>query len=348
MPTATPKVVFAVGALGRAAGEVRGLGASRVLLIAGPSAAGPADAIAAELGPALAARIDDVVMHVPQEAADAATARGATADAIVCVGGGSAIGLGKAVARATGAPIVAVPTTYAGSEMTSIWGRTSGGRKVTGRDPRVLPRVVVYDPELTLSLPVPVSAASGMNALAHCVEGLYAPGGSAATALLAEEGIRALASALPRVVAAPADRGARTDALYGAWLAGWTLGTTGMGVHHKICHVLGGSYDLPHAAVHSAVLPYAAAYNAGHAPGALARAARALRAPDAATGLWELARAIGAPAALKDLGFLPDQAGPAADLVCAAEPVNPRPVEPAGVRALLLAACAGDRPVTPL
>jgi maleylacetate reductase len=333
-----------VGALGRVAGEVRRLGATRVLLIAGPSAAGPADAIAADLGPALAERIDEVVMHVPQEAADAATARAAGADALVCVGGGSAIGLGKAVALSTGAPIVAVPTTYAGSEMTSIWGRTTGGRKITGRDPQVLPRIVVYDPELTLSLPVPVSAASGMNALAHCVEGLYAPGGSAASALLAEEGIRALASALPRVVAAPADLGARTDALYGAWLAGWTLGTTGMGVHHKICHVLGGTYDLPHAAVHSAVLPYAAAFNAGHARVALARAARALRASDAATGLWELARAIGAPTALADLGFSPDQAGPAAELVAAAEPVNPRPVDAAGVRTLLLAACAGDRP----
>jgi len=345
----TPRVVFAVGALARVAGEVRLLGATRVLLIAGPSAAGPADTVAAGLGTALAARIDEVVMHVPQEAADAATAtaRAAAADVVVCVGGGSAIGLGKAVARVTGVPVVAVPTTYAGSEMTSIWGRTTDGRKITGRDPRVLPRVVVYDPELTLSLPAAVSAASGMNALAHCVEGLYAPGGSAATALIAEEGIRALATALPRVVADPADLGARTDALYGAWLAGWTLGTTGMGVHHKICHVLGGSYGLPHAAVHSAVLPYATAFNAGHARDALARAARALRARDAATGLWELARAIGAPTALADLGFEPGQAGPAADLVCAGEPVNPRPVDPAGVRELLLAACAGDRPVPP-
>jgi maleylacetate reductase len=347
MPPLTPKVIFAVGALRRVAAEVRGIAAGRVLLIAGASAAGPADAIAAGLGPALAARVDEVVMHVPQRAADAAIARGGSADAIVCVGGGSAIGLGKAVALSTGAPVVAVPTTYAGSEMTSIWGRTTDGRKVTGRDPRVLPRIVVYDPELTVSLPASVSAASGMNALAHCVEGLYAPGGSAATALLAEEGIRALASALPRVVADPAGLRARTDALYGAWLAGWTLGTTGMGVHHKICHVLGGTYDLPHAAAHSAVLPHAAAYNAGHAPAALARAARALRVRDAAAGLWELARAIGAPTALGDLGFRPDQAGPAADLVCAAAPVNPRPVEPAGVRALLRAACAGDRPVTP-
>lgn len=345
--TAAVRVTFGPGAVHRAADELRTLGARRILLIADEAAAAYADQVAGSLGALLAARIGRVVMHVPAEVAEAATttARDSRADFVVCVGGGSATGLAKAVALTTGLPIVAIPTTYAGSEMTPVWGLTEGGRKTTGRDPVVRPRVVLYDPELTTSLPADVSAASGMNALAHCLEALYAPGASPVTALLAEEGIRALASALPRVVRDPADLGARGDALYGAWLAGWVLGIAGMGVHHKVCHVLGGSYDLPHAATHSAVLPHAAAFNAAHAREAMFRTARALGASDAAAGLWDLAHAIGAPTSLKELGFAPEEAKAAAALVCTAPPANPRPVEPAGIRALILAAYAGDRPV---
>jgi maleylacetate reductase len=343
---AAVRVIFAPGAVARVGPEVERLGAARVLLVAGGSAARHADRIAGDLGVRLVGRIRDAVRHVPVAVAEAAvaTARTAAADAVVSVGGGSATGLAKAVALETGLPIVAVPTTYAGSEMTPIWGRTDHAGKVTGRDPRVLPRVVVYDPELTLPLPAAVSAASGMNALAHCVEGLYAAGASPVTALLAEEGIRALSRALPVVVADGTDLGARGTALYGAWLAGWTLGTAGMGVHHAICHVLGGSYDLPHAEVHAVILPYAAAFNATHAAPALVRAAAALGVADAAGGLWDLGRRLGAPASLAELGLPYERMDRAVERVVAARPANPRPVDAAGVRTLLRAAWAGERP----
>jgi maleylacetate reductase len=230
--------------------------------------------------------------------------------------------------------------------MTPIWGLTEGNRKITGRDARVLPRTVVYDPALTVGLPVDVSAASGMNALAHCVEGLYSSAAGPVTAVLAEEGIRALAEALPRVVTNPADIDARGDALYGAWLAGWVLGTSGMGIHHKVCHVLGGAYDLPHAEIHSAVLPYATAYNAPFAAAAMMRAARALGTDHPAGGLWDLAVTIGAPTSLASVGFRRAEAGKVAAIVASAATDNPRPVTTDWVRDLLLAAYDGRRPDT--
>ena len=326
--------------------EVERLGAQRVLLIAGSRQKNCADELAAALGPRMVDRIGEVVMHVPAALATAASERTerSGADLLVCLGGGSAIGLAKAVALRTRLPILAVPTTYAGSEMTPIWGLTDGGRKTTGRDRIVLPATVVYDPALTASLPTDISAASGMNALAHLVEGLYAPDASPVTAVLAEEGIRALADALPRVVVAPRDLDARADALYGAWLAGWVLGTAGMGLHHKICHVLGGTYNLPHAGTHSAVLPFVTAYNAPAAPAAMLRAARALGAQDPARALWELAERIGAPTSLAQVGFDPGRIPEAARLVVETPPANPRPVDRAAVDELLRAAHAGIVP----
>jgi alcohol dehydrogenase class IV len=362
---AATRVVFAPGALARVPEEVDRLGAGRVLLISGGPESRYADRLAADLGGRVAGRVREVVMHVPVETARAAVTAAAAVDAdlLVSVGGGSATGLAKAVARETGRPVLAVPTTYAGSEMTPIWGLTEAHRKTTGRDRRVLPRVVVYDPELTVSLPGPVSAASGLNALAHCVEGRYAADASPVTWLLAEEGIRALTSALPRVVADGTDRPARAEALYGAWLAGWTLGTAGMGIHHKLCHVLGGGYDLPHAELHAVILPYAVAYNATAAAPALARVAAALAGPaaeppraeppravsapagSAAAGrLWDLGRKLGVPASLRELGFRPEAVDPVAEQVVAGTPANPRPVEIDGIRELLRAAWDGQRP----
>ncbi|MGA0931787.1 MAG: maleylacetate reductase [Candidatus Nanopelagicales bacterium] len=345
------RVVFANGSLARVADELERLNCRRTVLVAGGPEAVYADIVAELLGPTVVARFSDVVMHVPiavaQQVVD--VARTSEADSVIAVGGGSSIGAAKAVAKEMGLPILAIPTTYAGSEMTPIWGLTEGNRKTTGRDPKVLPRTVLYDPELTVSLPPAISAASGMNALAHLVEGLYAPGLSPISALQAEEGVRALASALPRVVEDPADLSARGDALYGAWLAGWTLGTTGMGVHHKICHTLGGAFDLPHAPTHSAVLPYATAFNEAAAPEAMAAITRALAAAgmsdeSAAAGLWRLADRIGAPTSLKEVGFTPSMVDEAAEIVVAAQPINPRPVDLDGTRALLLAAYDGTKP----
>lgn len=345
------RVVFANGAIDQVGHEVERLGCARALLVSGGPESQYAERIETQLGSRVVARFTDVVMHVPVDVAQRALALSVESDAdiVIALGGGSSTGMAKAVAKETGLPIVAVPTTYAGSEMTSIWGLTEGSRKTTGRDVRVLPRTVIYDPELTVSLPVSISAASGMNALAHLVEGLYAPGISPISAMQAEEGVRALASSLPRVVADPNDLMARADALYGAWLAGWTLGTTGMGVHHKICHTLGGTYNLPHAPAHSAVIPYATAFNATAAPRAMAAIVRALNAAGipatcAAEGIWDLATAIGAPTSLREVGFDAVDIDEATAIVVAAQPINPRSVDPDGVRALLLAAYDGTRP----
>lgn len=345
------RVVFGNGRVADVSAEVERLGASRVMLISGGPEAQYAAQIEDQLGSALAARFTDVVMHVPVEVADRATALAAESgvDLLIALGGGSSTGMAKAVALQTGLPILAVPTTYAGSEMTTIWGLTENQRKTTGRDPKVLPKTVIYDPELTVSLPADISAASGMNALAHLVEALYAPGVSPISFMQAQEGVRALALALPRVVADPADLDARGDALYGAWLAGWALGTTGMGVHHKVCHTLGGMYNLPHAPMHSAVLAYATKFNQADAPAAMsaivtALGAAGIDAPDASTGIWNLAHAIGAPTNLTAVGFDPANIDAAAEVIVAGKPVNPAVVDLDGVRGLLLAASHGEQP----
>jgi maleylacetate reductase len=228
--------------------------------------------------------------------------------------------------------------------MTPIWGITEGGHKRTGRDPRVLPRTVLYDSTLTLSLPPSVSGPSGMNAIAHCVEALYAPDGNPVVSLMAEEGIRALAESLPVVVREPGDLDARSRALYGAWLAGTSLATTSMGLHHKLCHTLGGRYNLPHAEVHTVILPHAAAYNAAAAPDAMRHIAAALVAEDAPGGLYDLAASIGAKTALKDIGMRVEDLDEAADLATRDPYANPAPVTREGVRRLLDDAYHGHRP----
>lgn len=353
---ATPatRVVFGAGSRRDVVAEAELLGAKRVLLLGGGHESGVIAEIADALGSRLAGTFDEIVMHVPAEVAGRAVraAQDAHADLLVPVGGGSAVGTAKAIAKELGTPILAVATTYAGSEMTPIWGLTENARKVTGRDLRVLPETVIYDPELTLTLPAGLSANSGMNALAHLVEGLYAPNGSPISALTAAEGVRALSSALPRVVGDLDDVDARSDALYGAWLGGWILGTTGMGVHHKICHALGGTFDTPHAQTHSAVLPYATAFNAEAAPEAMDRIVRALEeagrpTPDAATGLWQLATDIGANTSLRALDLPESALDEIVTQVVDTDPVNPRRVDGDGVRELLAQAYAGAPP-TPI
>jgi alcohol dehydrogenase class IV len=343
------RVVFGPGSLATVPREVERLGAHRVLVVAADDTGAATDTVLSALGERVADRWSEVVMHVPVDVADRAAVAAATCDAdlLLCLGGGSATGMAKAVALRTGLPILAVPTTYAGSEMTPIWGQTAGSRKTTGRDSRVVPRVVVYDPDLTLTLPAPLAAASGMNAMAHAFEGLYAPDASPVTILMAEESIRSLAGALPRVVAAPDERPARGAALYGAWLAGAVLGAVGMGVHHKVCHVLGGTWNLPHADVHAAILPYTAQFNAHWALDAMTRTERALGAApgDGAGALWDLAAAVHAPTSLAAVGFPAADVAEAAALVAGGNPRNPRPVDAEGVAELLRNALSGQRPV---
>jgi len=338
------RVVFGAGSIRGLAAEVERLGAKRVLLISTPGRAEMVRNLAKGL--ALAGVFDRAVMHTPLAVVEAAReeARKVNADCCVTVGGGSTIGFGKAIALSSSLPVVAVPTTYSGSEMTTIWGVSEGGAKKTGRDPKVLPRAVLYDPELTLGLPAAVSAASGMNAIAHCAEALYAHDGNAIISLMAEEGIRALASALPRIVAHPSDIEGRTAALYGSWLAGMTISTTSVALHHKLCHVLGG-FGLPHAETHSIVLPHAMRYNQDAAPEAMARIRKSLGGQEAAKGLYELERQLGLPMRLADIGMKEADLERAARIAVEAPYPNPRKVEYAPVLALLRDAYEGRRPL---
>ena len=341
------RVVFGAGSLDRLAEEVDALGASRVLILCAPGRRGTAEAAAAALGPRCAGIHAGAVMHVPFATAEAARAEARRLDAECCVsiGGGSAVGLAKAVALERELTIVAVPTTYAGSEMTPIWGITEGGVKRTGRDPRVLPRTVIYDPALTLDLPPSVSGASGMNAVAHSVEALYSPRVSPIVALMAEESIRALAQALPAVVAGPGDIGPRSRALYGAWLGGAAIAGAEIGLHHRLCHLLGGRFGLPHAETHAVLLHHVAAFNRGTAPEAMARIARALGADDAPGGLYDLAAVLGSRRALADLGLSEADLAPAAEAAAAAfADVHPRAADEDELRALLDDAFHGRRP----
>jgi len=340
------RVVFGPGSLDQLPEEVVRLRAEKALVLCTPEQRSTAEDVARRLGERAAGIYDRAVMHVPIETAREARqrARDLGADACVAVGGGSTIGLGKAIALRSELPILAVPTTYAGSEMTPIWGLTEGEAKRTGRDARVLPRAVIYDAELTLSLPPASSASSGMNAIAHAVEALYAEDANPIISLMAEEAIRALARSLPVVVQLPADLAGRSEAQYGCWLAGACLGAVGMALHHKLCHTLGGSFDLPHAEVHSIVIAHAAAFNRDAAPEAMARVARALGASDAATGLYDLARRLGVKMRLADIGMAADALDGAADLATQNPYYNPRPVEWESVRRLLQDAYDGRRP----
>jgi alcohol dehydrogenase class IV len=283
----------------------------RVLLITTKRAEPLADELVAPLGERVVARFTDVREHVPQESADAARAAAAQsrAELLISIGGGSVVGTAKAVAVQARIPILAVPTTYAGSEMTPTWGVTETGRKRTARSADALPCSVVYDPALTVSLPVGVTAASGMNALAHCVGARYLPGTDPITGLIAEEGVRALFAGLPHAVSAPGDLSARADALYGAYLAGTCLAAVGPATQHRICHVLGGAYGLPHAQTHAVVLPYVAAMmDVDLSRLGISRAADSLR---------DLAVRIGAPTSLAEIGMLAADLDEAAGLLTA-------------------------------
>jgi len=340
------RVVFGAGTFDKLATEVDRLGLSKLLVLSTPGQVKLAEEVARRLGARAAGLYPHARMHVPIETAQAARAeaRRLGADGAVAIGGGSTIGLGKAIALESGLPIVAIPTTYAGSEMTPIYGLTEGGAKKTGRDAKVLPRTVIYDPLLTLGLPAKISGPSGMNAIAHCVEALYAENANPATSLMAEEGIRALAHSLPRIAADLGDLDARGDALYGAWLAGISLGAVGMALHHKLCHTLGGSFNLPHAETHTIVLPHAAAYNSEAAPEAMQRIARALGGKEAAAGLYDLAAALGAPLALKEIGLQEQDLDHAAEIATRNPYYNPRPISRDGIRRLLENAFHGRRP----
>ena len=360
------RVVFGLGALQHLEREIELMGAKRALVLSTPEQADQAQRIADLLGPRAAGIFPRAVMHVPIETAREARelAHKLGADCAVAIGGGSTTGLGKAIALDSGLPILAIPTTYAGSEMTTIYGITEAGMKKTGKDPRILPRTVIYDPELTLTLPVGLSITSGINAIAHAAEGLYAVDSNPIMDLMALEGISALGRALPVIAKHGADSSAvhpelvegveaallqaRADALYGAWLCGIVLGNAGMALHHKLCHTLGGSFNLPHAETHTVVLPHALAYNAAAAPHAMQRIATALgvdsSAMSAAQAVYALAKNNGAPVALKDLGMKAEDLDKACDIAMQNQYANPRPLERVALRQLFQNAFDGVMP----
>ncbi|WP_159917022.1 maleylacetate reductase [Pantoea sp. 18069] len=343
------RVVFGTGSLAQLGAELDALGLNRALILCTPAQRAQAEQVAALLGPPRVAGVyDQAVMHVPIETVRHARqmAHALGADCAIAVGGGSTIGLGKAIALDSGLPVVAVPTTYAGSEMTPIYGITEAGLKKTGNDVRVLPRTVIYDPALSMALPAALSVTSGINAIAHAAEGLYARDGNPVMDLMAQEGIRALARAIPAIHAGTDDalEQARKDALYGAWLCGTVLGSVGMALHHKLCHTLGGSFNLPHAEVHTVVLPHALAYNASAAPHAMARIAAALGSANAAQGVFDLAHAHGAPTALRALGMRAEDLDRACDIALQTPYPNPRLLERTALRTLLQDAYDGIRP----
>ncbi|MFM0047686.1 maleylacetate reductase [Paraburkholderia sediminicola] len=340
------KVVFGSGALARVAEEVYALGAQKSLILCTPEQEGQATEVAHLLGPLSASVFAEAQMHVPIEIARRARdhARSVGADCAVAIGGGSTIGLGKAIALESSLPIIAIPTTYAGSEMTPIYGLTEDGLKRTGRDARVLPKTVIYDPMLSLSLPLGLSFVSGLNAIAHAAEGLYARDGNPVMSLMAEDGIRALAVGLRCIKQDPNNLSARSDCLYGAWMCGNVLGHVGMALHHKLCHTLGGSFNMPHAETHAIVLPHALAYNSDAAPDAMSRISRALGSESAARGVFELGRELNIPSGLREIGMQESDLDRACEIALSNPYWNPRPIERESLRSLLQNAWDGSAP----
>jgi maleylacetate reductase len=340
------RIIFGEGTVTRVRDEVEQLGCARAVVLCTPNQQGAAGRISELLGPLSAGVHGGAVMHVPVESVDRALAdiQGRNADCLVAFGGGSTVGLAKALALRTALPIIAIPTTYAGSEVTPIYGITEGSIKRTGRDPVVLPKAVIYDPCLSHALPVQVSVNSGLNALAHAAEALYAHDRNPITDMMATAGIEALGKALPAIKLDPQSMEARSKALYGAWLCGTVLGQTSMGLHHKLCHTLGGSFNLPHAETHAVVLPHALAYNRQFAQPAMERIAAALGVQDAAQGLHNLAAELGAPLSLRELGMNEDGLDKAADLAVQSVYPNPRALERGAIRELLQRAFEGTMP----
>ncbi|KAF2814851.1 maleylacetate reductase [Mytilinidion resinicola] len=340
------RVVFGSGSIQKLPAELGRLNVSAPLLLSTPQQTDQADVLKKILNGKIAGLFSEATMHTPTHITDKALeyTKAQKADSIVSIGGGSTIGLGKAISIRTGLPHVCIPTTYAGSEMTPILGETADGRKTTRTDPKILPGTVIYDVDLTMTLPAGLSSTSGVNAIAHAVEALYARNTNPVVNLLALDGIRALASSLPILVKDPSSASARSSALYGAWLCATCLGTVGMALHHKLCHTLGGSFNLPHAETHTIVLPHALAYNAPAIPEVMAKLAAVLPGSegDAVQGLNVLLKSLGVKRALKDYGMKEEDVEKAAEIAVSNPYYNPRPVESEPVRELIRRAWAGE------
>ncbi len=339
-------VAFGAGIRRDIAAHVEQAGVSRVLVLTTPHQRDLGQELAESLGERAVGLCATAAMHTPVEVSEAAAARLAElrADSVLAAGGGSTVGLGKALALRTGVQQIVLPTTYAGSECTPILGQTEGGVKTTMKDAKLLPGTVLYDPELVATLPVAMTVTSALNAMAHAVEALYAQDRTEETDQLAMLGLQAFRGSLPAVMADPSDLVAREATQRGAWACGTVLGRVGMALHHKLCHTLGGSFELPHAETHAIVLPHAIAYNAAAVPDLLAPVGALFGADDPATAVWSFARDLGAPTALKDLGLMEADLDTAAEIAIRNPYWNPREITREGLRALLERAWSGAAP----
>lgn len=344
--SAAVRVRFGAGIRNSIAEEITALGAKRALILSTPQQADTAQAFADLAGALCVGTYTNATMHTPVAISDDAAAHAMTlgADCIVAVGGGSTTGLGKAIAYRTDLPQIVIPTTYAGSEATPILGQTEHGRKTTLTSPKVQPEVILYDAELVRTLPIGMTVTSALNAMAHAAEGLYAQNRSPISTLMAIEGLRAFRDSLPQVLAAPDNLRARGETLYGAWLCGTVLGQVGMALHHKLCHTLGGSFDLPHAETHAVILAHAIHYNAAAVPDLLAPITQIFGGTSPGMAIYNFAAAMKAPQALRDLGMKESDLDAAADIATQNPYWNPRPITRPEIRALLQAAWAGDAP----
>lgn len=338
------RVIFGQDALARLRREVDRLQSEKVFVVTSPELGAQADRVSKSLHGCLAGLFDKATMHTPVHVTESAQARLNGADCLVSVGGGSAIGLAKALALRHGLPHIAVPTTFAGSEATPILGETAGKEKKTINDPALRPATILYDPAMVSSLPSALVVTSAVNAIAHAAEGLYARNRNPVSSMMAVEGMRAVADAVPKILADRADLEAWALAQYGAWLCGTVLGQVGMALHHKLCHILGGSFALPHAETHTIVLPHSVAYNEVAVPELLAPMAGVFRAPTAASGLRRFCEEIGAPIALQAFGFERSDISGAVDMALANPYWNPRPLTRDGLEALLTGATTGAAP----
>ena len=340
------RVRFGAGVRLDVASEVSQLGCRRALVLTTAEQAHLAEQLADLCGGLAVGPFTGARMHTPVSVTETATAlaRELGADCLLAVGGGSTTGLAKAIALRTDLPQIILPTTYAGSEATAILGQTDNGLKTTVTDAKVQPEVILYDPELVRSLPVAITVASALNAMAHAAEGLYAKNRTPVTSLMALEGMRAFRDALPLVLADPGDLKARGETLYGAWLCGTVLGQVGMALHHKLCHTLGGSFNLPHAETHAVILPHAIGYNAIAAFRELLPLSDLFGGEHPGRALHGFARSVDAPTSLREFGLKESDLDRAADLATQNPYWNPEPIERDAIRQLLQAAWNGEPP----
>ncbi|AEQ50386.1 maleylacetate reductase [Pelagibacterium halotolerans] len=318
----------------------------RALVLTTPEQAHLGRSIADEIGPLCAGVFEGARMHTPMEVTrdTMALAQSVRADCLVAIGGGSTTGLGKAVSVRSGLPQFVIPTTYAGSEVTPVLGETENARKTTRRADAILPGLVLYDPELTYSLPASFTLTSAVNAMAHAAEALYAPDCTPIIRLMAYEAVGVMMRALPKLYAEPANAEARAEALYAAWLCGTCLGATTMGLHHKICHVLGGTFDLPHAPTHCIMLPHVLAYNKNAAPGAYADLALAMGTERPELAIYDMVLTQNGPVALSALGMTEHGIGEVITQLRASPYANPAPLDETRLRTMLANALAGRAP----